>query len=207
MNTKYIDLISQTFDFPQEEFKLEDKNLQFHDIDLIPKDETIFDYKSNFDLPKHFYGFNFAFGGICCFKGKDFEYINGFPGIWEWSTEDTLLMNRWKKTGKLIDFSQFLPINHKSVGMLYHGNTRIVNNNTNKYSRNDNNKLFGISEIKNINWNSEELRKNVTMLHVNNFTTNIIYENETYIQTNNITNFLNPRDNRMQSIMNYRNKQ
>ncbi len=35
MNTKYIDLINQTFYFPQDEFKLEDKNLQFHDIDLM----------------------------------------------------------------------------------------------------------------------------------------------------------------------------
>ena len=35
MNTKYIDLINQTFDFPQEEFKLEDKNLHFHDVDLM----------------------------------------------------------------------------------------------------------------------------------------------------------------------------
>ena len=35
MNTKYIDLINQTFYFPQEEFKLEDKNLRFHDIDLM----------------------------------------------------------------------------------------------------------------------------------------------------------------------------
>ena len=35
MNTKYIDLINQTFYFPQEEFKLQDKNLQFHDIDLM----------------------------------------------------------------------------------------------------------------------------------------------------------------------------
>ena len=35
MNTKYIDLINQTFYFPQEEFKLEDKSLQFHDIDLM----------------------------------------------------------------------------------------------------------------------------------------------------------------------------
>lgn len=35
MNTKYIDLISQTFDFPQPEFKLESKTLQFHDIDLM----------------------------------------------------------------------------------------------------------------------------------------------------------------------------
>ena len=35
MNTKYIDLINQTFDFPQEEFKLENKTLQFHDIDFM----------------------------------------------------------------------------------------------------------------------------------------------------------------------------
>ena len=36
MDTKYIDFISQTFDFPQEEFKLNDKHkLQFHNIDLM----------------------------------------------------------------------------------------------------------------------------------------------------------------------------
>ncbi|AUC82515.1 arginine decarboxylase [Lacinutrix sp. Bg11-31] len=35
MNTKYIDLINQTFDFPQDEFKLEKNQLQFHDIDLM----------------------------------------------------------------------------------------------------------------------------------------------------------------------------
>jgi arginine decarboxylase len=35
MNTKYIDLISQTYDFPQDEFKLEGDELKFHDIDLM----------------------------------------------------------------------------------------------------------------------------------------------------------------------------
>ena len=35
MNTKYIDLINQTFYFPQEEFKLHERHLQFHDIDLM----------------------------------------------------------------------------------------------------------------------------------------------------------------------------
>lgn len=35
MNTKYIDLIDQTFDFPQEEFKLQNSQLQFHGIDLM----------------------------------------------------------------------------------------------------------------------------------------------------------------------------
>ena len=35
MNTKYIDLIHQTYDFPQEEFDLDGDRLQFHGIDLM----------------------------------------------------------------------------------------------------------------------------------------------------------------------------
>ncbi len=35
MNTKYIDLIDQTFYFPQEEFSLKGSDLQFHGIDLM----------------------------------------------------------------------------------------------------------------------------------------------------------------------------
>lgn len=35
MRTKYIDLISQTYDFPQEEFKVEENNLYFNDVPLM----------------------------------------------------------------------------------------------------------------------------------------------------------------------------
>lgn len=35
MKTKYIDLIEQTFDFPQREFQLDDDELLFHGIDLM----------------------------------------------------------------------------------------------------------------------------------------------------------------------------
>ncbi|MFZ4785620.1 MAG: arginine decarboxylase [Flavobacteriales bacterium] len=35
MKTKYIDLIEQTFDWPQEEFTMDGDNLQFHDIPLM----------------------------------------------------------------------------------------------------------------------------------------------------------------------------
>lgn len=35
MQTRYKDLIYQTFDFPQEEFKLKDDKLRFHDLDLM----------------------------------------------------------------------------------------------------------------------------------------------------------------------------
>jgi arginine decarboxylase len=35
MNTKYIDLINQTYEFPQEEFSLKGSTLEFHGIDLM----------------------------------------------------------------------------------------------------------------------------------------------------------------------------
>ena len=35
MKTKYLDLIDQTFNFPQEEFTLNTNQLNFHGIDLM----------------------------------------------------------------------------------------------------------------------------------------------------------------------------
>ena len=35
MKDKYIDLIEQSFDFPQDEFSVEDNELNFHDIPLM----------------------------------------------------------------------------------------------------------------------------------------------------------------------------
>jgi arginine decarboxylase len=35
MKNKYVDLIEQTFDWPQNEFKLEDNELHFHGINLM----------------------------------------------------------------------------------------------------------------------------------------------------------------------------
>ncbi len=43
MNTKYSDLINQTYEFPQEEFSVEGENLQFHNI---PLNELVAQYGS-----------------------------------------------------------------------------------------------------------------------------------------------------------------
>ena len=40
MKTRYIDLIEQTFDFPQEEFEISGSQLSFHNIDLMKLVET-----------------------------------------------------------------------------------------------------------------------------------------------------------------------
>ncbi len=52
MNTKYIDLIEQTFDFPQEEFKTEKGNLYFHD-----KNKHLIFRKKNLKLKREIYTF------------------------------------------------------------------------------------------------------------------------------------------------------
>jgi arginine decarboxylase len=39
MNTKYSDLINQTYYFPQDEFTLNKDNLKFHNVDLMKPSE------------------------------------------------------------------------------------------------------------------------------------------------------------------------
>ena len=91
MNTKYSDLIDQTYYFPQEEFKVEDSELHFHGIDLmelvreygaplkftyLPKiSENIIKAKKWFSdaLAKHDYpgSYNYCY----CTKSSHFEHV------------------------------------------------------------------------------------------------------------------------------------
>lgn len=92
MKTKYIDLIEQTFDFPQKEFKLDEKKqLQFHGIDLskliaeygaplkftyLPKiSENINNAKTWFAnaMQKHNYEGNYNY--CYCTKSSHFKHV------------------------------------------------------------------------------------------------------------------------------------
>lgn len=91
MNTKYVDLINQTFYFPQEEFKLNKDTLQFHNIDLVglvekygtplkftylPKiSENISNVKTMFRkaMDKNKYKANYYY--CYCTKSSHFSYV------------------------------------------------------------------------------------------------------------------------------------
>jgi hypothetical protein len=100
--------------------------LVFNDIDTIPF-SAIFDYETVPGIVKHFYGFNYALGGIVSLNGGDFEAINGFPNFWGWGMEDNVLQRRCEKIGLQIDRSQFFPIGNPNIIHLFDGVQRIIN--------------------------------------------------------------------------------
>ncbi len=124
MNTKYSDLIDQTYYFPQEEFKLEDNELQFHDIDLmalvekygaplkftyLPKiSENINRAKGWFNnaIKKHDYSgsYNYCY----CTKSSHFEHVlnealKNDIHIETSSAFDINIVQKLKKSGKISD--------------------------------------------------------------------------------------------------------
>jgi len=124
LNTKYSNLIDQTYYFPQEEFKLENNELQFHDIDLMELVEKYgaplkFTYlpkiSQNIDrakvwfknaIEKHNYKGNYNY--CYCTKSSHFEHIlnealKNDIHIETSSAFDINIVQKLKKTGKITD--------------------------------------------------------------------------------------------------------
>ena len=91
MKTKYIDLIDQSFYFPQEEFTLNHNNLEFHGIDLmklieqygaplkftyLPKiSENINRAKTWFDVAMKEHNYKGKYHYCYCTKSSHFQYV------------------------------------------------------------------------------------------------------------------------------------
>jgi len=124
LNTKYSDLIDQTYYFPQEEFKLVDNELQFHDIDLmelvekygaplkftyLPKiSENINRAKTWFKnaIEKHNYKGSYSY--CYCTKSSHFEHVlnealKNDIHIETSAAFDINIVQKLKTTGKITD--------------------------------------------------------------------------------------------------------
>tara|TARA_B100000123_G_C25647766_1_gene391783 strand:+ start:59 stop:796 length:738 start_codon:yes stop_codon:yes gene_type:complete len=109
-----------------------DITLVFNDIDTMPT-QKLFDYRTQKNNIKHFYGFRFALGGIVSINAEDFEIINGFPNYWSWGYEDNELQARALVKNINIDRSVFYNIGDSHIAHLMDGIHRTINKNEYKY--------------------------------------------------------------------------
>ena len=124
MNTKYIDLIDQTYHFPQEEFKLDGENLMFHDIPLkqlveqygsplkftyLPKiSDNISRAKNWFAIAMEKYQYKGKYHYCYCTKSSHFkpvlhEALNNNIHIETSSAFDINIVEHLKQEGKIKD--------------------------------------------------------------------------------------------------------
>jgi hypothetical protein len=96
-------------------------NFVFHDIDVMPCKKNMFNYETTKGSIKHFYGFDYALGGIIVVKGSDFEEMNGFPNYWSWSLEDNCLQKRASKNKISIDRNVFYKIGDNRILHIHDG--------------------------------------------------------------------------------------
>ena len=99
----------------------------FNDVDTMPITKNFFNYATVPGVVKHFYGYEFALGGIVSIRGSDFEKVSGYPNFWSWGYEDNLLQKRVLAAGLKIDRSQFYPIMDKNIFQMKDGLFRLVN--------------------------------------------------------------------------------
>ena len=130
MNTKYIDLINQTFDFPQEEFKVDTKkHLHFHDINTMKLAEEFgtplkFTYlpkiSENIQIAKNWFKtsmrkhkYKGKYNYCYCTKSSHFKHVldealSNDIHIETSSAVDIDIVESLKKTGKITDKTYIL---------------------------------------------------------------------------------------------------
>ena len=141
--------------------------LVFNDVDTMPFSKNFIHYETSPGIVKHFYGYDFALGGIVSMNAYDFERINGYPNLWGWGFEDNCLQVRVKKVDYLqIDRGQFYSILDKNILQLTDGVTRIVNRN--EFDQYYHNTTEGIYSITDLNYDIDEV---TGFVNIRNFNT------------------------------------
>jgi hypothetical protein len=165
----------------------------FNDIDTVPYRKNLLQYETTLGNIKHFYGYEFALGGIISIKGADFEKINGFPSYWSWGFEDNCLQNRAKNKGLYIDRSNFFKIGNPNILQLMDGIRRMINRKGPHALHHDNGN-DGLSGITHLQYNIENYMINVYSFQTLHKEEDEIFENYDLstkkIMTNNFANKL-----------------
>jgi hypothetical protein len=164
----------------------------FNDIDTLPF-SNIFDYNTTHGIVKHFYGFNYALGGIVSITGADFESTNGFPSFWGWGMEDNVLQTRCEKVGLKIDRSQFYPIGSPNILQFFDGVSRLINRKDPWRATNDNG-IDGIRTIHKLDYSidTESINpmdnvhtveaNNIFIINIKTFMTATRFEHDNYYE-------------------------
>lgn len=127
----------------------------FNDIDTLPYKKNMFNYDVNSNEIKHFYGFKFALGGIFSIRGEDFEKINGFPGLWSWGWEDTIIQERALNLNMKINRDIFYEYGSKDILHMIDGLIKNVSlKNRDNYKKK--NIVDGLNTIKHLQYSKNE---------------------------------------------------
>jgi len=159
----------------------------FNDVDTLPYDKNVLNYHTDFGVVKHFYGFQFALGGIFSIRGVDFERINGFPNYWAWGGEDNVIQQRAKEFGLVIDRGNFFTIGNSTILQFADGIKRLICRDELATSIMPNNK-DGINTISQLTY---QVYTDTHMIDVNTFHTYIspdqlLFEEQTLDKLNKI---------------------
>ena len=165
-------------------------NFIFNDVDTLPFNK-LFDYKTEPGIVKHYYGFDYALGGIVVIKGGDFEQVNGYPNYWGWGMEDACLQKRCFMNKIQIDRSQFYTIGSPEILQLFDGVSRLVSKKDPLRMKNDNG-IDGLRTIRDLNYtiNSESANPAdnefmlahdlIQVVNVNQFMTGVSFQKDTF---------------------------
>lgn len=122
---KNIGFLAMKKEYPE---NYKDITFVFNDIDTMPFEKNMLNYKTSPGVIKHFYGFKFALMSVVSILGSDFEKINGFPNFWAWGYEDNELQRRVLMHKELtIDRSVFFEILSQDFIHFQHGFMRDAN--------------------------------------------------------------------------------
>ena len=173
----------------------------FNDIDTLPFKKNQIDFLTTHGNVKHFYGYNYALGGIFSITGSDFEKIKGFPNLWGWGLEDNIIQKKVITSMITIDRSNFYKVNSREFININSGKNKIMNQSeidlVFKNNYDDINGIININYdiIDNIQDSKLFKLKNQYIIMINNFTiknSRLIDEKQFFKKDTAVSNIVKP---------------